>query len=106
MKKMSFLKLMIYLVLFELSKYDYVPIRAGRDYEEITTMNENECAMNCLQRSYCDHFVFIKSVELSKGSKKKNCQLAAANTNNNFFLCRYDLTCANLSPCKSIEKSL
>jgi hypothetical protein len=86
-------------VLFELSKYDNVPLRGARDFEEMVTINEDECALNCLQKSFCDHFVFIKSIEPSKISKRKNCQLAA-NTNNNFFPCRYDLTCANLSPCK------
>ena len=89
-------------VLFELSKFDNARLASARDSEDITTTNEDECAMNCLQKSFCDHFVFIRSVEPFRNSRRKNCRLVT-NSNDNLFPCRYDLICANLSPCNYIS---
>lgn len=89
-------------VLFELSKFDNARLASARDSEDITTTNEDECAMNCLQKSFCDHFVFIRSIEPFRNSRRKNCRLVT-NSNDNLFPCRYDLICANLSPCNYIS---
>lgn len=86
-------------MLFELSKFDNARLASARDSEDITTTNEDECAMSCLQKSFCDHFVFIRSIEPFRSSKRKNCRLVT-NSHDDLFPCRYDLICANLSPCK------
>ena len=87
-------------LLFELSNYDNIRFNSLIVYEEILTNNEDECAMACLQKNYCEHFVFVRSIEFYKGSKKKNCRLAA-NTNDNIIPCRFDSLCATLSPYES-----
>jgi hypothetical protein len=85
-------------VLFELSNYDNIKLSSSVISEEIIAANDDECAMACLQRNFCDHFVFIRSIPPLKSSKKKNCYLAV-NTNENIFPCRFDSVCAFLSPC-------
>lgn len=84
-------------LLFELSNYDNIRFNNLIVYEEIVSNNEDECAMACLQKNHCEHFVFVRSVEFYKGSKKKNCRLAS-NTNDNIIPCRFDSLCATLSP--------
>lgn len=85
-------------LLFEISNFDNIKFSNQKQIEEIVATNEDECAMSCLKKSYCDHFIFIRSIEPFRNSKKKNCQLAT-NTHENIMPCRYDSLCANLSPC-------
>ncbi len=93
-------------VLFEISQFDNVKFSSSqKQVEEIAALNEDECAMSCLQKSFCDYFVFIRSIEPFRSSKKKNCQLAT-NTRENIMPCRYDSLCANLSPCKCFYFSI
>ena len=70
--------------------------------EEIMTNNEDECATACLQKNYCEHFVFYKSLEPintnNRIQKRKNCVLSA-NSNDNIISCRLDSICANLLQC-------
>jgi len=86
-------------VLFDLSSYDNIKLSLKNNFEETITNNEDECALACLQKTYCNHFVYIRSFEPYLNSKKKNCQLSS-NSDVNIMPCRYDSICANLSPCK------
>jgi hypothetical protein len=86
-------------VLFDLSSYDNIKLSLKTNFEETITNNEDECALACLQKTYCNHFVYIRSFEPYLNSKKKNCQLSS-NSDVNIMPCRYDSICANLSPCK------
>jgi hypothetical protein len=93
------------IVLFELSNFDNTKFSSLQTRDEIYTNTEEECAIACLQRNYCEHFVFYKSLEPSnsniKVSKRKNCILAS-NTNDNLITCRLDSICANLLSCNNL----
>lgn len=82
-------------LLFDLTKYDNIKLNFKK--YELFTSNEDECAMACLQKSFCDHFVFKRSFEPYLSTTKKNCQLAT-NNYENIMPCSYDSICASLSP--------
>jgi hypothetical protein len=84
-------------VLFQLSKYDNIQFTESKNFQEIQTNNEEECAMYCLQSNFCDHFVY-RPLDPTKVSQK-NCNLAK-NNYENLVDCRLDSICANLASCK------
>ena len=85
-----------------MSNFDNTKFSNQLNRDELLTTTEDECATACLQRSFCEHFVFYKQLEPintnSRTVKRKNCVLSS-NSNDNIISCRLDATCANLSPC-------
>jgi hypothetical protein len=86
-------------VLFDVSQYDNTRFSLQQNFQETTAENDDDCALKCLENEFCDHFVFIRSVEpYSTKPNGKNCKLAK-NNNENIIRCKYDSLCATLSSC-------
>ena len=99
-----FLNIVLFKVLFQLSKFDNIQFTSNKNIVEIQTSNEEECAMHCLQSSFCNHFVY-RTLDPTKISTQKNCNLAT-NTYENLIDCRLDSICANLASCKYFYLSI
>lgn len=50
-------------MLFDVSQYDNTRFALSQNFQETRAENDDDCALKCLQNEFCDHFVFIRSIE-------------------------------------------